>query len=156
MELLVILGIILLVVGAIGTVMPGVPGVTLSYVGIILLQLSDKVQFSTRFMVFWAAIVVIVQVLDYYLSIWGTKKFGGSKYGVWGCVLGMIVGLFLGPWGIVLGPFVGAVAGEMIAGKQTKHALKAGFGSFVGFLLGNVLEITVAGFLLFYALKAVI
>lgn len=156
MELLVILGIILLVVGAIGTVMPGVPGVTLSYMGIILLQLSDKVQFSTRFMVFWAAIVVIVQVLDYYLSIWGTKKFGGSRYGVWGCVLGMIVGLFLGPWGIVLGPFAGAVAGEMIAGKQTKHALKAGFGSFVGFLLGNVLEITVAGFLLFYALKAVI
>ncbi len=155
MELLVILGIILTAVGVIGTVIPGIPGVTLSYVGIILIQLSDKVQFSTRFMIFWAVLVVIVQVLDYYLSIWGTKKFGGSKFGIWGCVLGMIVGLFLGPWGIILGPFFGAVLGELIAGKQTKHALKAGFGSFVGFLLGNVLEITVAGFLLFYAVKAV-
>lgn len=155
MELLVILGIILTAVGVIGTVIPGIPGVTLSYVGIILIQLSDKVQFSTRFMIFWAVLVVIVQVLDYYLSIWGTKKFGGSKFGIWGCVTGMIVGLFLGPWGIILGPFFGAVLGELIAGKQTKHALKAGFGSFVGFLLGNVLEITVAGFLLFYAVKAV-
>ena len=155
MELLVILGIILTAVGVIGAVIPGIPGVTLSYVGIILIQLSDKVQFSTRFMIFWAVLVVIVQVLDYYLSIWGTKKFGGSKFGIWGCVTGMIVGLFLGPWGIILGPFFGAVLGELIAGKQTKHALKAGFGSFVGFLLGNVLEITVAGFLLFYAVKAV-
>lgn len=68
----------------------------------------------------------------------------------------MIAGLFFGPWGIILGPFVGAVLGEMLAGKKTKHALKAGFGSFVGFLLGNILRFTTAGFMLFYGVKEIL
>jgi hypothetical protein len=156
MELLVILGIVLVVLGLIGTIAPGIPGVPLSYVGLILLQLSEKVQFSIAFMVFWGAVTLVVSLLDYYIPIWGTKKFGGSKYGVWGCFLGMIAGLFFGPWGIILGPFVGAVLGEMLSGKKTQHALKAGFGSFIGFLLGNILRFTTAGFMLFYAVKEIL
>lgn len=155
MELLVILGIICAVIGLIGAIAPGIPGVTLSYIGLVLVQLSEKVQFSFQFMIIWALIVIVVQLIDYYIPIWGTKRFGGSKLGVWGCIIGMIVGLFLGPWGIILGPFAGAVAGEMLAGKKTKPALKAGFGSFVGFLLGNVLELTACGLMLYYILKEV-
>lgn len=156
MELLVVLGIICVIVGLIGTIAPGLPGVPLGYAGLILLQLSDKVQFSVTFMVFWAVVTVVVSFLDYYIPIWGTKKFGGSKYGIWGCFLGMILGLFFGPWGIILGPFVGAVLGEVFSGKDTKLALKAGFGSFIGFLLGNMVRFTAAGFMLFYAVKALI
>ena len=151
MELLVILGFLCLIAGLRGTIAPGIPGVPLGYIGLILLQLSEKVQFSTQFMVVWGVVTVVVSLLDYYIPIWGTKKFGGSKYGVWGCVLGMIVGLFFGPWGIILGPFVGAVLGEMLNGMKTQHALKAGFGSFIGFLLGNVLRVVTALSMLIFA-----
>lgn len=153
--LLIILAFICIAVGIIGSILPVLPGVPLSYIGILLLHFTDKIQFSTQFLIFWAAMVIIVQLLDYYVPIWGTKKFGGSKRGIWGCAIGMVVGIFLGPWGIILGPFVGAIAGELSSGKQTQAAIKAGFGSFMGFILGIVSKLIVGGFLLYYAIGAV-
>ena len=128
---LIILGSICLLVGILGCVLPVLPGVPLAYCGLLLLHATDKVQFSWQFHVIWAAVTVVVQVLDSVVPIWGTKKFGGSKMGVWGSTIGLLVGLFFGPWGIVLGPFVGAVVFELIDGKNTRLALKAGWGSFV-------------------------
>ncbi|MHB9055640.1 MAG: DUF456 domain-containing protein [Paludibacteraceae bacterium] len=154
--LLIVLGIACIIAGIIGSVLPVLPGIPLSYIGILLLQVTRKVQFSIGFLIFWAVIVIIVQLFDYYIPIWGTKKFGGSKRGVWGCAIGMVVGLFFGPWGIVLGPFIGAVAGEMTGGRQTQDAIKAGMGSFVGFLTGIITKLIAGGFLLYYAVKAVI
>ena len=150
--LLIILAFTCIIIGIIGSVLPVLPGVPLSYGGILLLHFTEKVQFSTQFLIFWAVIVIIVQLLDYYVPIWGTKKFGGSKRGIWGCAIGMVVGIFIGPWGIVLGPFVGAIAGELSGGKQTQEAIKAGFGSFMGFLLGIVSKLIVGGFLLYYTI----
>lgn len=150
--LLIILAFACIIIGIIGSVLPVLPGVPLSYGGILILHFTDKVQFTTEFLIFWAVIVIIVQLLDYYVPIWGTKKFGGSKRGIWGCAVGMVVGLFFGPWGIVLGPFVGAIVGELSGGKQTQEAIKAGFGSFMGFLLGIVSKLIVGGFLLYYAI----
>jgi hypothetical protein len=109
-----------------------------------------------QFLVLWAVIVIAVQVLDYFIPVWGTKRFGGSKLGVWGCMIGVIAGLFLGPWGIVAGAFVGAFAGELLAGNTSKKAIRAAFGAFVGFLLGTVSQLIVAGFLIFYYVKALI
>ena len=150
--LLIILAFTCIIIGIIGSVLPVLPGVPLSYGGILILHFTDKVQFTTEFLIFWAVIVIVVQLLDYYVPIWGTKKFGGSKRGIWGCAIGMVVGLFFGPWGIVLGPFVGAIAGELSGGKQTQEAIKAGFGSFMGFLLGIVSKLIVGGFLLYHAI----
>lgn len=154
--LLIILAFTCIIIGIIGSVLPVLPGVPLSYGGILILHFTDKVQFTTEFLIFWAVIVIVVQLLDYYVPIWGTKKFGGSKRGIWGCAIGMVVGLFFGPWGIVLGPFVGAIAGELSGGKQTQEAIKAGFGSFMGFFLGIVSKLIVGGFLLYYAIEAVV
>lgn len=153
--LLIVLGIVCIIAGIIGSVLPVLPGIPLSYIGILLLQFTRKVQFSIGFLIFWAVITIIVQLFDYYIPIWGTKKFGGSKRGVWGCVIGMVVGLFFAPWGIVLGPFIGAVAGELTGGKQTRDAIKAGMGSFVGFLTGIITKLIAGGFLLYYGIKAV-
>ena len=104
--LLITLAFVLIVMGIIGSVLPVLPGIPLSYVGVLVLHFTEKVQFTLFFLIFWAVLVLVVQVLDYYVPIWGTKKFGGSKRGIWGCAIGMIVGLFFGPWGIVIGPFV--------------------------------------------------
>ena len=125
---LIILGAICLLVGILGCVLPVLPGVPLAYCGLLLLHATDKVQFSWQFLVIWAVVTIVVQVLDSVVPIWGTKKFGGSKMGVWGSTLGLLVGLFFGPWGIVLGPFLGAVVFELIDGKNTRLALKAGWG----------------------------
>ena len=153
--ILIITAFTCIVVGIIGSVLPVLPGVPLSYAGILLLHFTEKVQFSIPFLILWLVLVILVQLLDYYVPIWGTRKFGGSKRGVWGCAIGMVVGLFFGPWGIVLGPFVGAIVGELSGGKQTQAAIKAGFGSFIGFLLGIVSKLVVGGFLLYYAIEAV-
>ena len=108
---LIILGAICLLLGLIGCVAPVLPGVPLSYVGLLLLHFTDRVQFSWQFLTIWAVIVVVIQLLDYFIPAWGTKKFGGSKYGVWGSTIGLLLGFFMGPWGIVVGPFVVAVFG---------------------------------------------
>lgn len=170
---LIILGAICLLVGIIGCVAPVLPGVPLSYLGLLLLHWTDCVQFSWQFLVIWAVVVVIIQVLDYFIPAWGTKKFGGSKWGVWGSTIGLFVGLFLGPTGIVLGPFVGAVVGELIyfnrhpqtlssnveeshsAPQQTNfnRALRAGFGSFIGLLTGTILKLICCGMMVFYFVK---
>ncbi len=153
---LIILAGFLLVLSVAGNILPGLPGTPLGYVGLLLLQLTDKVQFSTKFLLIWAAIVIFVQVLDYIVPAWGTKRFGGTKYGVWGSIIGLVIGLFIGPWGIILGPFAGAVIGEIIQGKSTNDAIRAGFGSFIGLLAGTIIKMICSGFMIYYYIEALI
>ncbi len=153
---LTILAGLCLLLSVVGNILPGLPGTPLGYVGLLLLQLTDKVQFSTQFLLIWAAIVVAVQVLDYVVPAWGTKRFGGTKAGVWGSTIGLVVGLFMGPWGIILGPFAGAVIGEMIQGKNTNEALRAGIGSFIGLLAGTIIKMVCCGFMIYYYVEALI
>ena len=153
---LIILSAICLLIGILGCVLPVLPGVPLAYCGLLLLHATDKVQFSWQFLVTWAVVTIVVQVLDSVVPIWGTKKFGGSKMGVWGSTLGLLVGLFFGPWGIVLGPFLGAVAFELIDGKNTRLALKAGWGSFVGLMTGTILKLICCGLMTYYFIAELI
>ncbi len=151
---LIIVGAICLIVGIVGCIVPALPGVPLSYVGLLCLQLTDRVQFTWQFMLIWLAVTIAVQLLDTFIPIWGTKRMGGSKAGTWGATIGLVVGLFLGIWGVILGPFVGAVIAELIAGKKTGTALKAGLGSFVGILTGTVLKLICCGMMTYYFIAA--
>lgn len=147
--LLIILSGLCLLVGFIGTVVPVLPGVPLSYLGIILLHLTQHHRFSTTFLIVWGIITALVVVLDMLLPLLTTKKFGGTKAGTRACFVGTIVGLFLGPWGIVIVPFVAALIGELIAGQSAQHALKAAFGSFLGLLLGTITKLIVSGMMIY-------
>ncbi len=153
---LIILAGLCLLLGLVGNIVPALPGTPLGYVGLLLLHMTDKAQFSTTFLVVWAAIVVVIQVLDYVIPAWGTKQFGGTKGGVWGSTIGLIVGIFFGPAGIILGPFLGAFAGEMVQGQETKKALRASIGSFIGFLAGTVIKLVCSGFMIYYYIMALI
>ena len=88
---------------------------------------------------------MVITVLDYIVPALGTKKFGGTKKGMWGSTLGLLAGMFiisfgpLGLGGILVGPFIGAYIGELIA--HNPHPWKAAFGSFIGFLAGTLLKI---------------
>lgn len=154
--ILIICGTILMITGIIGCIVPALPGLPLSYIGIILLHFTSKVDYSPLFLIIWAIIIIIVQILDYYVPIWGTKRFGGGKYGAWGSTLGIIVGLFFPPFGIIIGPLIGAVIGELINNKDLSIALKAGIGAFLGFLAGTLMKLIVALILTFYFVKDII
>ena len=147
----IILGAILTIVGIIGCFLPIIPGPPLSYVALLLLQLTDKSPFESRFLWLWAVITAIVTALDYVVPIYGTKKFGGTKRGVWGSTIGLVIGLFFfPPFGIILGPLIGAFLGEMSAGQQTGAAMRSAFGSFIGFLVGTLLKLIASLFMAYY------
>lgn len=140
------LGILALVMGILGCILPALPGPPLSYVALLLLHFTGRYQFSTRFLLTWALITVIVVVLDYVIPAWGTKQFGGSRRGVWGSIAGLIIGMFFfPPFGIILGPIAGAVLAELSGGKNHREALKAGLGSFIGFITGTLLKLIASG-----------
>ncbi|MGN6416940.1 MAG: DUF456 domain-containing protein [Pseudobacter sp.] len=151
----IILGFVLIFLGILGSLLPVLPGPPIAWFGLLLQQLRDPDPFSTQFLVIWAGIVVVIIVLDYVIPIYGTKKFGGSKYGAWGCTLGFLLAFWMGPWGVIIGPFIGAFIGELIGGQTTNRSLKAALGSFIGFLLGSFIKIVVCFMMLWYLIKSV-
>ncbi|MBO9633830.1 MAG: DUF456 domain-containing protein, partial [Chitinophagaceae bacterium] len=140
----------LIILGVLGSLLPVLPGPPIAWLGLLIQNLRDPHPFSTQFLVIWAGIVVVTIVLDYVIPIYGTKKFGGTKYGAWGCTLGFLLAFWLGPWGVIVGPFIGAFVGEMIGGQDSSRSLKAAFGSFIGFLVGSFLKIVVCFMMLYY------
>ncbi|MDR2039227.1 MAG: DUF456 domain-containing protein [Bacteroidales bacterium] len=153
---LVITGSLFILTGLVGCIVPAIPGPPLSYIGLLLLQATDFADFSTRFLVISAVIMIIVTVLDYFIPVWGTKKWGGSRAGMIGAMVGLVAGLFFPPAGIILGPFLGAVAGELITGRETNDALKSGIGSFIGFLVGTGLKLATCIAFTYYFIKELV
>ncbi|WP_266363727.1 DUF456 domain-containing protein [Tellurirhabdus rosea] len=140
-QLLLLLGIAGLLIGLAGAVLP-LPGPPLSYAGLLCLHFSNYAEFSTATLVSLGLATAVIAVADYYVPIWGTKKFGGTAAGQWGSMIGLCVGFFVIPGiGIFLGAFLGAFIGELIAGAPSGQAMRAAFGSFVGFLAGIVMKV---------------
>ena len=143
---LLIIGFILMIVGILGSFLPILPGPPVSWVGLLLLQLTDAVPQNWTFLGITAAVAVVVFALDYIIPAMGTKKLGGSRAGMVGTTIGLLVSLVfpvLGIFGIIIWPFVGALVGELINKADQKTALKAAFGSFMGFLTGTFLKFLV-------------
>ena len=151
--LLVILGLCFLIGGLVGCIIPAMPGPPLSFVALLMLQATGFAGFSVKFLLIAVMVTVVVTVADYILPVWGTKKWGGSRAGMLGAILGLLAGLFFLPVGIIAGPFAGAVVGELITGRDTNAALRSGFGSFVGFLFGTVMKLTVCMVFTYYYFK---
>lgn len=149
--LFIILAIVCALVGIVGSIVPGLPGPPISWVGLLLLNFSGKSDFTATFLIIFAAVAAIITVLDYVVPILGTKKYGGTKAGAKGSTWGLIVSVFvlpilgitLGPMGIIgilAGPFVGAYLGEKWHGSK-ENALRSAWGSFMGFLAGTLMKL---------------
>ena len=138
-----ILGGLMMVAGLAGSILPFLPGPPLCYAALLIQQLQSTPPYGSEFLLTWAGITVVVTALDYLIPVLGTKKFGGTKYGMWGCTIGLVAGLWLGPVGIILGPFIGAFVGELIGNAASDKALRAAIGSFIGFLAGTLLKLVV-------------
>lgn len=152
----IVLGIALCIVAIGGSVLPALPGPPFAYAGLVLQQLRDPAPFTGQFLLIWAGITILSMILDYVIPVQGTKRFGGTKYGVWGCTLGFLAAFWIGPVGVIAGPFVGAFVGELIANQSAGNALKAAFGSFVGFLLGTFVKMVVCFMMLYYLVMSIV
>lgn len=152
---LIVSGIILLLAGIAGCIFPFLPGPPLAYGSLILLQISTYKPFTENFLVIWALVTTAVVIADYYIPIWGTKKFGGTKGGVWGATIGLIVGIFFfPPLGLIVGPFIGAFAGEIMNNQDSNKAFRSAIGSFVGFVAGTLMKLGITVVMGYYFITA--
>ena len=124
--ILIIVSALCMIAGLAGCVLPFLPGPPIAYLGLVFLHFTDKVHYTPTQLIIWLLIVAVVQVLDYFTPMLGSKYSGGSKWGNWGCIIGTLVGLLFLPWGVILGPFLGAVIGELLGNKEFSQALKSG------------------------------
>lgn len=159
---LIILAVVLALVGILGSIIPALPGPPLSWIGLLLLNFTTAADYTPLFLIITAVVAAIITALDYILPALSTKKHGGSKAGIWGCNIGLvisIIGLPFGPQGIlgiVFWPFVGALIGEFLSGKKNNEALRAAWGAFVGFLSGTGLKLAYTLIIAFFIFKDMI
>src|SRR5690606_24523010 len=154
-----ILVFILIFVGILGSFLPVLPGPPVSWLGLLLLYLTKAVPADWWVLGITLLLTVLVTVLDYVVPAMGTQKFGGSKAGMWGTTIGLLVAIFVplfGPLGIIIWPFIGALVGELLNKTNQKTAVKAAFGSFLGFLTGTFMKLVLTlGMAIFYVVKAI-
>lgn len=145
--LLIILAFVCILVGVVAVFTPVPPAVPVAWAGLLLARLSGYADISTQMLIWSAVIGVALMILDYVFPLLTTKKYGGTKYGVWGCTIGLllsIIGLPFGPAGLLgvfFWPFVGAFVGEYIHQHETRPAFKAALGSFLGIMAGIVVKV---------------
>ncbi len=135
---------VLMIVGLAGTIIPALPGTLIIFAGAMVYALgTDFARVGVDTIWILGIITAATIILDYVASAYGAKKFGSTKYGIWGSVIGGIVGmLLLNVIGLILGIFCGAVFAEMYyAGKSKEHALRIGWGSILGFLGGTIIKV---------------
>ena len=149
------IGSIFVLVGIAGCVLPILPGPVLIFLGLLVLALLKDFSspLTPTLMIVMAILTVIVTIGDYMIPLWGAKKYGTSKWGIWGSVAGMAIGLLFSPFGMLLGAVIGAVAVEWLVQKEKGKAFKAGWGVIVGSLLGAVLKLGVSGMMVYYFIR---
>ena len=143
---LLTIGFLFVMLGLIGSFLPVLPGPLTSWLGLLILYFTSIVPMNYTFLGITLAIAIFIWVLDYIIPAIGTKRFGGSTYGVYGTTIGLLIGLFSPiPFGILLGAFLGAFIGEMLHDKtNTKRAFRASIGSLLGLITSATIKFTVA------------
>ena len=142
---------LLIIIGIIGSIVPIIPGPPIAFGGLLLVHFTSKHPFSVEFLILFGALAIVSAVIDNVLPIYTTKKFNGSKKGVWGSAVGLIIGLFFfPPFGLIIGPMLGAFLGEIADGKTSNNAIKPAFGSFIGFLSSILLRFALSLVMAYY------
>ena len=129
------------IIGIVGCIIPGLPGLPVGWAGMLALYLwgsgTDRYgnEMSLTVLLVWLGIVAVVSAVDCFIPMLFTRMTGGSRYAERGAVAGLVLGIFFTPVGMVLGSFLGAFLSELYyTRKGTVQALKAAFGSFLGFI----------------------
>jgi uncharacterized protein len=154
---LLIIAILLQIIGIAGCILPVIPGPLVSFLGLWVLDFTKYAAFSNTFLMIFLIVSLVVLAIDFFIPVWGTKQFGGSKQGVYGATAGLLAGAFIfPPWGIIIGPFIGAFIVEIIRGENTQKSLKAGLGSLFGFIMGTALKLIASGVMAWYFIVEIV
>jgi uncharacterized protein len=143
--LIVSTAVLISLIGLLGCVLPILPGPVISFVALLLVKYTTDVEVSTRTLFFFGSLTVLVTLLDSILPIYMPRSFGASGWGVTGASAGLLIGLFFPPLGFIFGALIGAFLLEMIRQRGLVEALIAGLGSFIGFAIGTVAKVALAG-----------
>jgi len=131
--------------GLVGLVLPGVPGAPLILMGLIAAAWAE----NFTYVGLWTLLIItllagLTYAIDFWAAIFGAKKFGASKRAIIGALIGVVIGLFLGFAGVIFGPFIGAVMGELSARRDLQQGIRAGIGATIGLVIGSALKIALA------------
>ena len=142
--LLWVLVSIFFLAGLAGSIIPGMPGPPVVFAGALVYGLiTGFSEMGWMMLLVLGLLAAVSQLLDYLASAYGAKKFGGSGWGIWGSLIGGLIGFFVFAIpGMIIGLFGGAVLMELWKGKKdTRAALKVGGGSLLGFLGGMLMKV---------------
>lgn len=138
---LLILGLILCLLGIVGSFSPIIPGPITSWFGLLVIHFSKLIPFDNQFLFITFLIAALIFALDLIIPILGLKKLGGSKKGLIGSTIGLLLGLFLaGPFGLLIGSFFGAISGEYVNNNSIKKSIKPAMGTFIGMAVGTTIK----------------
>jgi uncharacterized protein len=142
-----LISILLIVLGVAGIFLPVLPGPVLVLAGIFLYSyLTDFAIVSIRLIILFGILVLITLIFDYFASFFTAKKFGVSKWGIMGMVLGGAIGLIIfNIIGLLVGQILGIAAGEFLSGKHWLSAVKSGGAGILGYFLSLMVKITAVG-----------
>ena len=151
-----IIAVLLGIVGLVGCLLPVIPGPPVSWAGMLLLYFWGKEPYTTKFLLVWLVVTIVVTVVDYVVPSYFTRVTGGSKAAGRGSLVGLFVGMiFFPPWGMIGGAFLGALLAEiLINGKELQTSLKPALGSFAGFIFGTFIKLAASGMMLFHIIRA--
>ncbi len=134
--------LILVALGLLGSVIPGMPGTPLYLVAMLVARFLADVQMSNMEMFVIFILVAATFAVDFFLPMWTTKKFGGTKAGVYGSIIGLFVGFFAPiPASTIICMFICAIIGEIIAGQKNEVAVKSGMGNLIGFIIATTVKV---------------
>ena len=136
---------VLIVIGALGLVLPVLPGSPLIFIGALLAAWAEDFQYlGYGSLIVLGVLAALAVAVDFIASAFGVKRFGASGRAVTGATLGAIVGLFFGVVGVLVGPFIGAVIGELSVRRNLAAASRAGVGAAIGLALGTAAKLAIA------------
>lgn len=141
-----VIAVVLVLVGLVGTMLPGLPGAVLVLAGLVwLARLDDFARIGAGTIGLLTTLAVASYGVDIAATALGARQVGASRWAVVGAFLGTVAGLFFGLPGLLLGPLVGAVAGEYLSRGTLQDATRAGFGTWMGIIVGAAVKLALVG-----------
>ncbi|MCR5464534.1 MAG: DUF456 domain-containing protein [Bacteroidales bacterium] len=154
---IIILAVLAGIIGIAGSILPGLPGPPISWAGLLILHIwgngtnAAGNPMTTKFLLIWLAITIVVCIIDYVVPAYFTRVTGGSKAAGRGAIIGLIVGMFVPPVGIILGTLGGAFLAEfLVSRKNGWESTKSAVGALLGFFFGTGIKLIASGLMMYY------
>lgn len=153
--LIILIALLLSVIGILGCIIPAVPGPPVNLIAMLFLQWAIS-PFRLRELLIWTAVTILIVIIDYLLPLWTAKKFGATRQGIYGGLIGMIAGMFLTPIGMIAGLLIGSMVGDLLANRTLSQATRSATGSLLGTFLTMGLKLICSGWMCWLVFSSVI